>query len=175
MSTHRIGLSLEAAADALSDFKGTGRRFDIRGESDGILVIDDYAHHPTEIRAVLSAARMRYPDKEIWTVWQPHTFSRTRVLAHEFMQAFSDADHVLVTEIYPSRESQPADGYSAVQVVKLMDHPDVHFIPDAPLVTTYLLAHLKRDDVLLVLSAGDADQISTNVLTALEEREHSHV
>jgi UDP-N-acetylmuramate--alanine ligase len=172
--SHIIGLSLEKAAAALNDFNGTGRRFEIRGEADGIMVVDDYAHHPTEIKAVLSAARMRYPHREIWVVWQPHTYSRTRVLAHEFIHAFGDADHVVVTEIFPSRESQPADGYSASQVVNKMEHSDVIFIPELSQVILYLLAHIRRNDVLLVLSAGDADQISTNVLTALKEREKNH-
>jgi UDP-N-acetylmuramate--alanine ligase len=117
---------------------------------------------------------MRYPHREIWVVWQPHTYSRTRVLAHEFIHAFGDADHVVVTEIFPSRESQPADGYSASQVVNKMEHSDVIFIPELSQVILYLLAHIRRNDVLLVLSAGDADQISTNVLTALKEREKNH-
>jgi UDP-N-acetylmuramate--alanine ligase len=173
--THQIGLSIEKAAVALSEFSGTGRRFDVRGEAGGVLVIDDYAHHPTEIKAVLSAAKLRYPGRKIWAVWQPHTYSRTRTLSKEFIKSFDDADHLLVTEIYPSRESQPTDGYSAGHVVRMMDHPDVHFIPDLSDVTTYLLAHLERDDVLLVLSAGDANQIAEDVQTAMEEREHSHV
>jgi UDP-N-acetylmuramate--alanine ligase len=171
----RVGLSVEKAASALREFTGTGRRFEVRGEVSGIVVIDDYAHHPTEIGAVLAAARARYPKRELWAVWQPHTYSRTRTMSQDFAVAFSDANHVLVTEIYPSREPLPADGFSARQVVRMMNHPDVHFIPGLTHVTMYLLGHLKTDDVLLVLSAGDADQISTYVLSALEEREHSHV
>lgn len=172
---HRLGLSLEKATSALSEFLGTGRRFEVRGEARGIQVIDDYAHHPTEIKAVLSAARTRYPDRDLWVVWQPHTYSRTRMLSEEFILAFGNADHLLVTKIYPSRESQPSDGFSAENVIRLMDHPDVHFIPELAQVTEYLLTHLKRDDVLLVLSAGDANQISTQVLTNLNEKEYSHV
>lgn len=171
----RVGLSIEKAACALREFTGTGRRFEVRGVASGIVVIDDYAHHPTEIGTVLAAARIRFPNNELWAVWQPHTYSRTRTLSKDFAEAFSDADHVLVTEVYPSREAQPTDGFSARQVVRMMNHPDVHFIPELDQVTMYLLGHLTTDDVLLVLSAGDADQISTYVLSALEEREQSHV
>ncbi len=77
---HRLGLPLEAAAAALGEFSGTGRRFDLLGEAGGIAIYNDYAHHPTEIRATLAAARQRYPDRRIWAVWQPHTYSRTRAL-----------------------------------------------------------------------------------------------
>jgi UDP-N-acetylmuramate--alanine ligase len=100
-----MGLPLQEAADALSEFTGTGRRFEVRGESKGVIVIDDYAHHPTEIRATLAAAKARYPDKKIWAVWQPHTYSRTQTLFFEFSRAFGDADHVLVTEVL-SRSGQ---------------------------------------------------------------------
>src|SRR4030065_1373452 len=75
---HLLGLPYENAVSALEKYSGTGRRYDIQGIANGITVIDDYAHHPTEIRATLSAARCQFPDREIWAVWQPHTYSRTR-------------------------------------------------------------------------------------------------
>ncbi|MBK9208286.1 MAG: UDP-N-acetylmuramate--L-alanine ligase [Anaerolineales bacterium] len=87
-----LGLPLQEAADALSEFTGTGRRFEVRGERKGVIVIDDYAHHPTEIRATLAGAKARYPNHRIWAVWQPHTYSRTQTLFFEFSRAFSDAD-----------------------------------------------------------------------------------
>ncbi|MEY2817131.1 MAG: UDP-N-acetylmuramate--L-alanine ligase, partial [Chloroflexota bacterium] len=94
-----MGLPMQKAADALGQFTGTGRRFEVRGEPKGVLLVDDYAHHPTEIRATLAGARARYPERRIWAVWQPHTYSRTQTLLYEFSRAFSDADEVLVTEI----------------------------------------------------------------------------
>jgi UDP-N-acetylmuramate--alanine ligase len=163
---NETGFSLEPAIHALRDFSGTGRRFDIQGVEKGITVIDDYAHHPTEIRSTLAAARCRYPDSHIWAVWQPHTYSRTRELMHEFKDAFGDADHVIVTEIYASRE-KPQD-FSSQAVVDLMQHPDVRQIATLEDVTSYLSWHLQKGDVLLVLSAGDADQISQDVLTFLK-------
>jgi UDP-N-acetylmuramate--alanine ligase len=129
-------------------------------------VIDDYAHHPTEIRSTLSAARCRYPDRSIWAVWQPHTYSRTRELINDFKDAFADCDHVIVTEIYASRE-KPQD-FSSREVVRLMVHPDARQIAALKDVSQYLFDHLKPGDVLLVLSAGDADEISRDVLHHLK-------
>jgi UDP-N-acetylmuramate--alanine ligase len=167
-----LGLSLEAAAQALGQFTGTGRRFEIRGEANGIVVIDDYAHHPTEIRATLAAARSRYADRHIWAVWQPHTFSRIQTLFDQFTHAFADADQVIVTEIYAARE--PIQDYSAAQVVQAMPHLSAQFIPDLPAVSDYLVSHLRPGDVLLVLSAGDADLVSTQVLAAMQKSEVRH-
>ncbi len=165
----QLGLDISAAAQALNDFTGTGRRFEVRGEQAGVIVIDDYAHHPTEIRATLAAARARYPGRNIWAVWQPHTYSRTRTLQAEFAAAFNDANHVIVTAIYAAREAAPSDGFSARQVVSMMKHNDVHYVPTLVEATMYLLAHLHPGDVLLTLSAGDADQVSAQVIAGLSE------
>jgi UDP-N-acetylmuramate--alanine ligase len=164
---HLLELDLADAARALGQFTGTGRRFEVRAEAGGVTVIDDYAHHPTEIRATLAAARARYPGRRIWAVWQPHTYSRTRTLFADFIQAFTDADAVVVTEIYKARE--PQESFSAEQVVKAMTHPAVQFVAGLPEVSNYLVSHLSRGDVLLVLSAGDADQVSGEVLARLKE------
>jgi len=166
---HYLELPLDKAAEALSKFRSTGRRFDVLGEAGDITVIDDYAHHPTEIRATLAAAKERYPERDLWVVWQPHTYSRTQMLFDEFAASFVDAHHVLVSEVYRSRE--PVDpNFSSRQVVKAMRHKDVHFIPELKDITTFLLARLKPNDVLLVLSAGDADEISAQVYASLRQR-----
>lgn len=160
-----LGLPLQKAADALSKFTGTGRRFEIRGERKGVIVIDDYAHHPTEIRATLAGAKARYPNNRIWAVWQPHTYSRTQTLFLEFSRAFDDADEVLVTEIYASREAKQE--FSSAEVVSAMPHSSARYTGSLEDTTNYLLKNLKSGDVLLVLSAGDADQISAEVLKKL--------
>ncbi len=165
-----LGLDLEAAARALAEFRGTGRRFEVRGETGGVTVIDDYAHHPTEIRATLAAARSRYPGRRIWAVWQPHTYSRTQTLFDEFVRAFDDADEVVVTEIYPSRE--PKQDYSSRALVEAMCRPSAHFGNTLQETRDFLLSHLRPGDVLLVLSAGDADQVSAEVLAHLKEAHH---
>jgi UDP-N-acetylmuramate--alanine ligase len=157
-----IGLPLADAIPALERFEGTGRRFDIIGAPNGITIIDDYAHHPTEIQATISAARNRYPGNDIWTVWQPHTYSRTKELFHDFITSFDKSNHVIVTEIFASREKK--DPFSSVKVVESMDHPDARFIAQLGNVSTYLKSNLKSGDILLVLSAGDANKISQDVL-----------
>ncbi len=162
-----LGLPLEEAAKALSRYAGTGRRFEIKGVEKQITVIDDYAHHPTEIRATLAAARARYPGRRIWSVWQPHTYSRTRTLFDGFVGAFGDADEVIVTEVYAARE--PKQDFSARQVVEAMKRSTAHFIPTLDASVDYLLQNLRSNDILLVLSAGDADEISIRVLAGLRK------
>jgi UDP-N-acetylmuramate--alanine ligase len=169
-----LGLSVVNAAEALGEFQGTGRRFDLAGEAGGVAVIDDYAHHPTEIRATLEAARSRFPERSIWALWQPHTFSRTRTLLEDFSTAFQQADHVVVTEIYAAREAPPKDGFSGRNAAASVLHPDVHFTPDFAAAERLLLEGLRAGDVLLTLSAGDADQLSQKVLQALAERNHKN-
>ncbi len=162
----QLGLPLDDAARALGEFLGAGRRFQVLGEAAGVTLIDDYAHHPTEIRATLAAARSRYADHRIWAVWQPHTYSRTKTLFDEFIAAFGDVDCVLVTDIYRSREAFDPS-FSASQIVQAMDHPNVHFTGSLADTSAYLLNNLRTGDVVLVLSAGDATQITVDVLAVL--------
>jgi UDP-N-acetylmuramate--alanine ligase len=163
-TAHQLGLPLEPFCGALEEYIGAGRRFEVLGEVKGITVLDDYAHHPSEIRATLAAARLRYPQRRIWAVWQPHTYSRTRALLQEFITAFDQADCVLITEIYAAREAPQA--FSALQVV--------HFAATLKEATRYLLDHLQPEDVVIILSAGDANQIGFNVLHELSRKEGSH-
>jgi UDP-N-acetylmuramate--alanine ligase len=164
-----LKLPIAAAASALEQFNGTERRFEVRGEMNRIVVVDDYAHHPTEIRATIAAARARYPSRRLWVVWQPHTYSRTQALFTEFTTAFSDADEVIVTEIFPSRELK--QNYSSKQVVDAMPR-QARFIAGIAEVSNYLVSNLRPGDILLVLSAGDANQVSTQVLNQLKEADH---
>ncbi len=167
---HQMHLPVDQAARALAEFRGTGRRFEVRGQVGGITVIDDYAHHPTEIRATIAAARERYPHSGLWVVWQPHTYSRTRLLLDDFATAFEQADQVVVTNIYAAREQPPEDGFSSQDVAPAIAHPQARHIPSFTEVITYLEEHMQPGDVLLVLSAGDADQVSAGLLALLRER-----
>ncbi len=169
---HSMGLPLDQAATALSEFSGTGRRFEVLGEAKGVIVVDDYAHHPTEIRATLAAARARYPERRIWAVWQPHTYSRTVSLLDEFTAALLLADHVVITEVYAAREK--GQGFSSAAIVEGMAHPSAYFAPTLSDAIQYLLLQIQRGDVLLVLSAGDADQVSAGVLAELKNREEQN-
>jgi len=164
-----LGLSPDDAANALGTFTGTKRRFQLRGEVDDIRVFDDYAHHPTEIKATLAGARARYPKQRIWAVWQPHTYSRTQTLFLDFARAFKDADEVIVTEVYASRE--PEQEFTSAEIVSAMPHLSARYRKTLSEATSYLLEHLQPGDILLVLSAGDADQISTDVVKGLQERQ----
>jgi UDP-N-acetylmuramate--alanine ligase len=110
-----LGLPREQVASALGKFTGTGRRFQLKGEANGISIFDDYAHHPTEIKATLEGARARFPNRKIWAVWQPHTYSRTQTLFLEFSRAFKDADEVIVTEVYAARE--PKQEFTSAEII----------------------------------------------------------
>jgi UDP-N-acetylmuramate--alanine ligase len=164
-----LGLSRKKTAQALAEFTGTGRRFELRGSINDIRIFDDYAHHPTEIKATLAGARARYPKARIWAVWQPHTYSRTRTLFLDFARAFKDADQVIVTEIFAARE--PAEEFTSAEVVSAMPNLSARYVKTLEEATSYLLEHLQTGDVVLVLSAGDADQISTDVVRGLKERQ----
>jgi UDP-N-acetylmuramate--alanine ligase len=154
----RLGFSIERTSQALSKFSGTERRFDILGTFQGITLIDDYGHHPTEIRSTIHAARCKYPQNRIFTIWQPHTYSRTQELFTDYLDAFHESDVVIVTEIYASREK--VQNYSAKQLADKTNNANVHFIASLQDTTKFLLQELKSGDVVLVLSAGDANQIN---------------
>jgi UDP-N-acetylmuramate--alanine ligase len=162
-----LGLPHKKAAEALGEFRGTGRRFEVLGEANGVTIINDYGHHPTEIKATLAGARARYPGRRIWAVWQPHTYSRTQTLFEHFVSAFNDADEVLVTEVYASREAK--QDFTSAMIVSSMRHPSAHFTAELKDTTKYLLDHLQPGDVLIVFSAGDADQVSADVLAGLSK------
>ena len=154
----RVGIALERAGETLKRFHGAARRFEVKGEFRGVTVIDDYAHHPSEIRATLAAARRRYPDRQIWAVFQPHTYSRTQALMDEFAAAFADADHVIVTEIFAARE-RATPGVSGAQIVERMRHPDARFIAGLEASAEFLAPHLRTGDIVITLGAGDVYRV----------------
>jgi len=161
-----LGVDFNIARNALAEFQGVGRRFEVKGEVGGITVVDDYAHHPTEIRATLAAARRRYAGRQIWAMFQPHTFSRTRALLADFAASFGDADHVLVTDIFRSREAFDSS-VSAQDIVARMGHPDARYLPSLDEATATLLAEMKPGDVLITLGAGDGNIVGEGVLKAM--------
>ena len=155
----QLGLDRDRVIQALGEFEGSERRFDIRGEFQGICLIDDYAHHPTEIRTTLAAARSVYPDRRILGVWQPHTFSRTQTLFSDFTKSFGDADGIIVLDVYAAREQAPA-GFSLSTLVDEIESVPVVHISGNEQVVDYLKDELKPGDVLLIFSAGDAIEIN---------------
>lgn len=165
-----LNLDLVKAAAALGSFEGAGRRFEVLGEAAGVLVVDDYGHHPTEITATLSAARDRYPARRIWAVWQPHTFSRTLSLLDQFGASFADADQVVVTGVYAAREARP-DDFSEDQILAAVDHPEARLVTGLDQSTEFLLGQVQSGDLVIVFSAGDAAQISAGLHAALQKKE----
>ncbi|MBM4424091.1 MAG: UDP-N-acetylmuramate--L-alanine ligase [Chloroflexi bacterium] len=163
-----LGVDFNSARAALSEFGGVDRRFEIKGEANGVTVVDDYAHHPTEIRATLAAVRRRYGGRTVWAMFQPHTFSRTRALLNEFAASFGDADHVLVTDIYRSREAMD-DSVKAKQIVSQMRHPDARYVPALSDAVATLLTEVKPGDVLITLGAGDGNTVGEKVLEGLRK------
>jgi UDP-N-acetylmuramate--alanine ligase len=168
-----LGLSVSEAAMALSDFRGTARRFEERGVANGVIVVDDYAHHPTEIRSTLIAAKTKYQGHRIWTVWQPHTYSRTLTLQHEFEQAFHGADLVLVTGVYAAREQKPTE-FDMDAIVKGIKHKAIRYVPTLADTRALLLNELQPGDVLIVMSAGDAIEMSAALFESLKDKEAKH-
>jgi len=162
-----LGVPFRVARAALTEFRGVGRRFEIKGEADRVTVVDDYAHHPTEIRATLRAAQVRFPDRSLWAVWQPHTYSRTRTLLGEFAQAFDAADHVIVLPIYPARETDTL-GVSSGDVAAAMQHPDVRCAESLDEAVVWLGTEVRPGDVVLTLGAGDGYRVGEWLLEALE-------
>lgn len=164
-----LSIDFAQACRGLAGFGGVQRRFQVIGEVGGVTVIDDYAHHPTEIRATLAAARRRYPGRRLWAVWQPHTFSRTRLLLEEFAASFDQADRVIVLDIYRSREAADPSLTSA-DVVARMPHPDAVLVAERRAAADYLLERLRPDDVVLTLGAGDGDAVGRWVLAGLQNQ-----
>ena len=157
---HERGVSVETSAAALNSFKATARRFEIRGIRDGVIVVDDYAHHPTEIEVNIRAARLRYPHHHIWAIWQPHTYSRIQQFWSGFIAAFDDADHTLVTPIYAAREA-PLDGVSSAALVSAMQsRTTAAFAPTFEQAVEILRQSVTPPAVVLIFSAGDANQIA---------------
>jgi UDP-N-acetylmuramate--alanine ligase len=164
-----VGVSREHVREALTAFLGAKRRFEIVGQVGGVTVIDDYGHHPTEIRATLEAARARYGERPVWAVFQPHTYSRLAALWDEFCACFDDADHVIVLDIYAARE-QDTLGLSAAKLAKQVRHPDVRHVSGLDGAARAIVGRVEPDGVVITLSAGDGNLVGTLVLEQIEER-----
>jgi UDP-N-acetylmuramate--alanine ligase len=160
--------ALEPAAAALSEFKGVGRRFERLGEFAGVAVVDDYAHHPSELAATLSAARQAFPGRRLVAVFQPHLYSRTAAHGQAMGEALAAADLVIVTEIYPARE-KPIAGVSGQQVADAAESAgaDTHFEPTRAEVGRTVYQALRSGDVVLTLGAGDITRVAPELVSWL--------
>lgn len=159
-----LGIDSGIIRQSLSDFNGTDRRFEYKGKVNGITIIDDYAHHPTEITATLQAAK-NYPHKTIWCVFQPHTYSRTKAFLPEFAQALSHADKLVLADIFAAREKDTL-GISSQTLqaeIEKLGH-ECYYFPTFDEIENFLLENCTKDDLLITMGAGDVVKIGESLL-----------
>lgn len=159
-----LGMKAEMIQNGLTKFAGTDRRFQLKGEIGGVTIIDDYAHHPTEIQATLTSAK-NYPHKTTWCVFQPHTYTRTKALLHDFAKALTMADRVILADIYAAREKNTV-GISSKDLQKCILElgTPCEYFPTFDEIENYLLEHCVRGDLLITMGAGDVVKIGENLL-----------
>ena len=164
-----LGGNLDAAVQALEAFEGVGRRFERLGEHGGVAVVDDYAHHPSELAATLSAARQAFPGRRLVAVFQPHLYSRTAEHGQAMGRALAAADLVIVTEVYAARE-QPIPGISGRQVADAASGAgaDASFEPTRSALGRHVFAALRPGDVVLTLGAGDITRVGPELVQWLD-------
>ena len=160
----QLDIPLEAIKNGLKEFHGTDRRFEHKGEVNGVTIIDDYAHHPTEIKATLAAAS-QYPHKELWCIFQPHTYTRTKALFPEFVEALTYADHIILADIYAARETDTLGISSADIAEKLKEKGcDAYYFSSFEEIETFCLDKCKKGDMLITMGAGDVVNIGESLL-----------
>jgi UDP-N-acetylmuramate--alanine ligase len=164
-----LDIPFKTVQETLRDFSGIQRRFQIKGEKNGILIVDDYGHHPVEIMATLKAARSGW-ERRIVAVFQPHRYTRTQALFHEFLTAFNDADVLILTDIYPAGEDriEGMEAKALFEGIREHGHKDVTYIPDKKEIVEHLLRVITRGDLVITLGAGDIWQVSDELVRKLE-------
>lgn len=164
-----LGIEFEKIKKAVERFRGVYRRFEIRAEVNGIIVVDDYAHHPTEIRVVLQAAKDGWK-RRVVAVFQPHLYSRTRDFYLDFGRSFFNADVCVLTDVYPARE-EPIEGVSGkliADAARDFGHKDVHYVPNKMELADYVLGLVKSGDMVIFMGAGDITKICGEFIKKLE-------
>ena len=163
-AAHELGIRGEGVRNGLLKFTGTHRRFEKKGMIGGVTVIDDYAHHPQEIAATLAAAK-NYPHREIWCVFQPHTYTRTKALMDDFAKSLSAADHVVLADIYAARETDNLGISSETLAEKIAAlGTDTHYFPSFDAIETFLLENCVNGDLLITMGAGDIVKVGEKLL-----------
>ena len=166
-----LGLDFSVISEGFRDFGGVQRRFQIKYDQD-IMVVDDYGHHPAEIKATLAAARAGW-QRRVVAVFQPHRYSRTKFLLEDFATAFYQCDYLLVTDIYAAGEA-PIEGVSAellAQKVAGHGHKNAHYVGDRDLLTAHLMAAVQPGDIVITLGAGDVWKVGESLIRLLKDRE----
>ncbi|HET7082341.1 MAG TPA: UDP-N-acetylmuramate--L-alanine ligase [Candidatus Limnocylindria bacterium] len=167
-----LGAPVDALVEGLRTFRGAGRRMELIADTAGVIVYDDYGHHPTEVRATLAAMRQKVGDRRLWAIFEPHMYSRTALFLDEFAHAFTDADEVVIVDIFASRDTDAslratsaealADAIERATGVSTMAGGDVEAA------TTYVAEHLRPGDAVLVMGAGKSYQVAQGLKAALE-------
>lgn len=159
-----MGVSLSAIQAGLGSFTGTNRRFEYKGLKNGFTIVDDYAHHPTEIQATLDAAA-HYPHKDLWVVFQPHTYTRTKALFNEFAEVLSQAPHIILADIYAARETDTLDVSSSQLAEAILKKGcDAQYLPTFEAIQDFITEHCKEGDLLITMGAGDVVNIGEALL-----------
>jgi UDP-N-acetylmuramate--alanine ligase len=166
---NELGIGFEAMAQAMAVFSGVHRRLEKLGEKNGIVVYDDYGHHPTEVRVTLEALRHAFPDRRILVVFQPHRYTRTRALAEEFGTCFAAADELILTKIYAASEPEipGVDATLILRAVEAAGRPGVSYVPELADVSGVLAGKLRKGDVVLISGAGNICTIGEEILAKL--------
>ena len=163
-AARELGIPMEHIKTGLMKFKGTDRRFEYKGEVNGITILDDYAHHPTEIEATLTAAK-NYPHRKIWCAFQPHTYTRTKALLHEFGKALSLADHVVLADIYAAREADTGEIHSKdLQAEIRRQGTEVDYFSTFEEIENFLLKNCHPGDLVITMGAGDIVNVGEDLL-----------
>ncbi len=169
-----LGISFEKIKLGLERFSGVFRRFQLKLKTDDLMVIDDYAHHPTEVQATIQAAKQGWPDRRIIAVFQPHLYSRTQQMYKEFGLSFFDAEVLLVTGIYPARE-KPIDGVSGAlisETAKNYGHKDVHYLENASELPDKLTEIVQKGDMIITMGAGDIYKYGDKFVETINKKQN---
>ena len=165
-----MGIEPEVMRAALATYRGAQRRFEYVGEERGITVMDDYAHHPTEVReGTIAAAKQRFPGRRLVLLFQPHTFTRTAYLLDEWTRCFAGADVLYITHTYAAREEADA-GLSGADLARKITSPTVTYVETFEAAADRIAAELREGDVFFPVGAGDVDNVGPMVLERLRRR-----
>ncbi len=168
---YTIGIDMEKIRGALFSFKGVSRRFEIKGKKKGIIVVDDYAHHPTAIEATIDAARAQFPKKRIWAIFEPHTFTRTRETLSKLAMVFNKADIAVIPDIYGARETgteaeKLINSQEVVAAIK-KNQPNTFYLPTKEKVLEYVLGEARKNDIIIVMAVGSFNKLADEILEKL--------
>ncbi len=164
---HQAGLNLKKASKGLQNFTGSERRFDIFYQKGGLTLVNDYGHHPTQLKATLEACREAFPQAKLWAVWEPHTFSRTQNMQTAFTQSLKSADRVIITKIYAAREAD--NGYTPQVIADQLPEQNALYLPDFDTVAEAIIQGQHGNDLVIVFSAGKGPEISRNIAAKFDE------